>query len=520
MLFAIKKIPDWFFYGTLSGCMLIMSYIPFPPWALLFALVPMWHYWLKTKRLKFILLSGWCAQFAMGLIGFHWIAIVAKEFGHLNWGLSLLVLIGFSAHANLQYPLAGWLWWIFGKKLPQPASIITLVLFTALLERFTPQIFPWNLGYPWLWADLPGAQTAEWIGFRGLSTITFLMNGLILLIYLHRKKRPQLHYYIKLAVFIFCTVNLIGFFLEQRLPKKSDDIHIAAMQFNIGNFQKYYAQKRYSYQQDIFNKYIEQTNTFLKKHKDIDYIVWPEAAFPAPLNTVFHKYQLQRDFINYVKKTKKEFLIGAPSVDPVKGTQYNSFFQFQSDGTLKNIYRKSILLAFGEFFPGSHIFPSLNKLVPTIGNFGRGKGPKTFSSQNHIFGIQICYEGLFPWFSRKLTQQGAEFYLNVSNDSWFGHTFEPYQHLYLTLGRNVEFRRPTVRITNTGITVVSDIKGKLLKAFPQEKEWAGILPVPKYETLPQTLFLNYWWLIPIIEILSLVFLLLKNYKKVNQPKKI
>lgn len=510
MQFAIKKIPDWFFYGTLSGVMLITSHIPFPPWALLFALVPLWNYWLKTKKLKFILLSGWCAQFAIGFIGFHWVALVAKEFGHLHWFLSLLILIGFCAHANLQYPLAGLLWWKFGRKLPRPASIMSLVLFTALLERFIPQIFPWNLGYAWLWADLPGAQAAEWIGFRGLSTITFLINGLILLIYVYRKQRPQLKYYIKLAVFTFCTVNLIGFFLEQQLPEKTGEVRIAAMQFNIGNFEKYYAKRKYNYKRDVFNKYIQQTDTFLTQHKDIDYIVWPEAAFPAPLDAVFDKYRLQRDFINYVKKTNKEFLIGAPSADPTKKVHYNGFFQFQPDGTITNIYRKSILLAFGEFFPGSDTFPFLKKLVPTIGNFGRGEGPTVFSSQNNTFGIQICYEGLFPWFSRELTQKGAEFYLNVSNDSWFGHTFEPYQHLYLTLGRTVEFRRPTVRVTNTGITVVTDIKGEVLKASPQEEEWADVLSVPKYKTLPKTLFLNYGWLIPLMEFLSLALIFLKR----------
>src|SRR5690606_21675085 len=47
-----------------------------------------------------------------------------------------------------------------------------------------------------------------------------------------------------------------------------------------------------------------------------------------------------------------------------------------------------------------------------------------------------------------------DFLLNLTNDSWYGDTAEPYQHLFLAKWRAIEFGIPMVRSTNTGITSV------------------------------------------------------------------
>ena len=46
------------------------------------------------------------------------------------------------------------------------------------------------------------------------------------------------------------------------------------------------------------------------------------------------------------------------------------------------------------------------------------------------------------------------FILNLTNDSWYGDTAEPYQHLFLAKWRAIEFQIPVVRMTNTGVTSV------------------------------------------------------------------
>ena len=68
--------------------------------------------------------------------------------------------------------------------------------------------------------------------------------------------------------------------------------------------------------------------------------------------------------------------------------------------------------------------------------------------------------------------------VNLTNDSWYGTWAEPYQHLYMTLARAVEFRRPVVRATNTGISTVILANGDVLEKSPLQKEWTHIFNVP------------------------------------------
>jgi apolipoprotein N-acyltransferase len=44
--------------------------------------------------------------------------------------------------------------------------------------------------------------------------------------------------------------------------------------------------------------------------------------------------------------------------------------------------------------------------------------------------------------------------INITNDSWYGNTMEPYQHLFLSKWRALEFNIPIIRSTNTGITSI------------------------------------------------------------------
>ena len=42
-------------------------------------------------------------------------------------------------------------------------------------------------------------------------------------------------------------------------------------------------------------------------------------------------------------------------------------------------------------------------------------------------GTTICYEGVFPEISRKLTQQGANLLINLTNDAWYGISSAPWK---------------------------------------------------------------------------------------------
>ncbi len=114
--------------------------------------------------------------------------------------------------------------------------------------------------------------------------------------------------------------------------------------------------------------------------------------------------------------------------------------------------------------------------------------------EKYHVGPQICYEGLYPDFSRGLAKAGADVIINLTNDSWFTlqpwvwRPFEPEQHGFMTLARAIEVRRPLIRSTNTGVSMGILPDGELLARSPTREEWYGQFTVPIPANPPLTLF--------------------------------
>src|SRR5665213_2951249 len=90
---------EMFLLPILSGFFIGTSYIPLPPWAYLFAFVPLWIFWLKEPSLIRVFIGGWVTQFVLTLLGFSWVAHTIHEFGHMPWPVAILGLIGFCSFA-------------------------------------------------------------------------------------------------------------------------------------------------------------------------------------------------------------------------------------------------------------------------------------------------------------------------------------------------------------------------------------------------------------------------------------
>lgn len=505
-----KVISNIRYYGLpiVSGILIGTSYIPFPPWALLFCLTPLFVFWQREESLKRVLIGGWLTQFVLNLIGFHWIAYTAVEFGHFPWIFGLLVLLAFAATAHLHYPLAGFLSrWLQNKfRLGRGADLGILVCLFGLCDRFMPMIFPWHLGYPWLWANLPGSQIADLIGFEGLYFITLVINALFaaaLLSGLSLRSRKAKPWALAASGFaFFIIVNLLGLGRAEKWSQADHELAVLAVQGNIGNFEKLQSELGGNFGVPVIQKYASLTRDGLSKHTETQLVVWPETAFPGVLDSFNMAGSLYSMLRTLVQSTQTPVLTGAYSRDLQTNGVFNGLFYLDGKGQQPEPpYRKSILLVFGETFPFSEYLPYVEKLFPNQGSFGRGAGPKLFSveprdSQTPVrVGPQICYEGLYPWHSSALAQLGAQVFVNVTNDSWFWWPFEPHQHLYMTLARAIEFRRPLVRATNTGITTAMLADGTHLEKSPSGKEWSGLFKIPYRNNPEHTLYekFGYVW---------------------------
>jgi len=471
-------------YGLplLSGLLIGTSYIPFPPWALLFCHVPLWIFWLREGSVRRVLWGGWLAQFLFCLIGFHWVAYTAHEFGQMPWPAAIGVLLLFCAFGHLYLVLSGLLWAALRDRLrlSRTEQLLLLPCVTALCHRYVPMIFPWNLGYPWLFARLPAFQLAEFAGFEGLGVMTLFLNLALLSAWERRKDRAGAFVLGGTAAFLL-LINWAGWAVGRGQPPPDAEARVLVVQGNVGNLEKIYAEKGVGYRDDIVSRYFRLTREGIRRAGSPapDFAVWPETAFPD----VIRADRLHAGYAGvlgqFVRAGGVPLVTGAIGRDAASGKPSNAMFFFDREGRLPEPpYRKVHLLVFGEYVPFSDAFPVVKEWFPWLADFSRGPGPEVRTLGGVRYGPQICYEGLFPDFSRGLADRGAQIFVNVTNDSWFGAPAEPYQHLWMTLARGVEFRRPVVRATNTGISAAMRADGTFLGGSPIGEEWHGLYAIP------------------------------------------
>lgn len=153
-------------------------------------------------------------------------------------------------------------------------------------------------------------------------------------------------------------------------------------------------------------------------------------------------------------------------------------------------YDKMRLVPFGEYVPFRWVF---GRFTPTItGDFTAGKeavvnllrletrrtalisseagsvDPSIERTTSFIrLGGFVCYEAAYPDLVRRFVRDGATLLVNVSNDSWFGNTAGPQQHLAHARMRAIETDRDVVRVTNSGISALITAEGAVVDALPQ-----------------------------------------------------
>ena len=90
-----------------------------------------------------------------------------------------------------------------------------------------------------------------------------------------------------------------------------------------------------------------------------------------------------------------------------------------------------------------------------------------FATGGHKIGVFICYESIFADEVRIFAKEGANVFVNISDDGWYGDTSAPWQHLNMARMRAIENRRWLLRSTDTGVTCVIDPYGRVTASVPR-----------------------------------------------------
>ncbi|QNI30219.1 apolipoprotein N-acyltransferase [Alloacidobacterium dinghuense] len=149
---------------------------------------------------------------------------------------------------------------------------------------------------------------------------------------------------------------------------------------------------------------------------------------------------------------------------------YNSGVFTAPDGNVLGRYDKIHLVPFGEFVPYRDVFFFAKKLTQQLVDLQRGQYRKVFRANGHTFGIFICYESVFADEVRQFAVNGAQVFVNISDDGWYGDTSAPWQHLNMARMRAIENRRWILRDTNNGVTTAIDPAGHVTLSAARHAE--------------------------------------------------
>jgi apolipoprotein N-acyltransferase len=473
---------------------------------------------------------GFLVSFVIMLGGFYWVTYVIHEFGYLPWGVAALIFLGFCGFGALNFPLFSAITFYTERtlnvgRLPRPwlelwYAVGLPALFT-LIEWLVPKLFPWFLAHS-LYRAIWLTQISEITGAIFLTFAMFSLGSVASLYFIqNRSKLPTPHP----AIWAFPVLlwAVIGAFSATRLahPLPERVMNIALIQANIGSLEKVAARQGFTDKvRHVMQTYERLTDDAMQGTPRPDLIVWPETAMPFTLQNEGNTYA--RELRGKVLQWNVPLVTGGYAISPFDFSRdYNSAYLLEPMGGDKihqEMYHKNILLAYGEYMPGGETFPILYKWFPQVSNFERGKLQNAFTLKDGTrLGVTICYEAIVPSFFRKVARNEVNLVLNLTNDSWFGPTSEPYLHGALTIFRSIESRLPFARVTNTGTSFTVDVFGRMSKETGVYSEGVLVSGVRVPASPPLTFYTRYgdWFigLIAIVEIAFLVFL----YRRRNAP---
>lgn len=429
---------------------------------------------------------GFAFGFGQFLAGTFWTAnaflVSAQDHAWLIWAPLILLPAGlalFPAAAAAAFAARP-------RRFIEPASGFALCFFLAELARASILSgFPWNLpAHVWA-AGGPVSQTAALIGATGLGFFTLYAAAAPAALASGRTRRARWSP-VTAAAALLVAANLYG---AVRLG--SAEAPETGARLRIVTLDQPQAEKTYDAREDILERYLGHTSG--PGLDAVDAVIWPEGAVPALFlrepALIARTAEVLRDGPLLVTGTNRvEF---DEDGDPV---YFNSLaaLRFTGEGPrLAGVYDKARLVPFGETNPAASITRILG--FSTLARFGSGfapgPGPQTLALDGAPpFQPLICYEVIYPRFAPSSGGR-PEFLLNISNDSWFGHSSGPLQHFNQARFRAIETGLPLIRAAASGVSGQVDPYGRGVRTTPLSHE--GGLDVQLLESVLEPIYAKY-----------------------------
>ena len=418
--------------------------------------------------------QGFMLGYVCGIIWYagtcYWIFDTMRLFGGLNVPMALLVLFLFCCYLGLYHGFFGLLVALLSRARDNRWALVMAPFLWVAVELARTRItgFPWNLLGTAQVDNVALARIAGWTGVYGISFEIVLVNvALAAGFLLPRPRRGPM-----LVAALAAAVVLQAGRLVAAPPAKSDHTALLVQQ-NIP--------VAADWTPDYFQRTLgDLTSLTVKSAADksahIDLVVWPES--PAPFFT--NETQFRGAISEVARTTSAPIVVGAigsnashPNAD---APLFNSAALVNSQGEWISRYDKIHLVPFGEYLPFPGLFSFAGGLTKEVGRFDHGTSRNPLHADNKLLGVFICYESVFPDEVRQFANNGAQVFVNISNDGWYGDSGAYAQHLNQTRMRAIENDRWILSATDTGVTASIDPFGRVAARIPRKERSALVAP--------------------------------------------
>jgi apolipoprotein N-acyltransferase len=439
--------------APLAGALVTLSLSPFGFWPAGILSCILYAHLLSTCSARQGLWRGWLYGFGLFGSGVSWVYVSIHVHGHASVPLAAGLTVLFCAALALFHTLFAWVYVQFVRPLPGGM----LVGFPALWVLFE-WLRQWAFtGFPWLYLGYAHVDTwiSGWAPITGVFGLSFICAISGTALYLAWRSRQP----VSCTTYAVILVTLWGggaiLKPTQWVAKASErPLTVAMVQPNVP--------QEHKWDPKWYGPILQQLQVATDRLLGHDIVIWPESAVPG-------YYQGAQDFLKPMAQraaaANTTLITGVPYRAAGSAVYHNSIVAM---GAGAGIYHKQRLVPFGEYVPLEAQLRGLIQFFDLpMSSFSPGHASqKPLAAGAYRVAPFICYEIVYGDLVAS-SARDAELLITISNDSWFGDSIGPWQHLQIAQMRGRENGRYVLRATNNGISAIIDHQGRIVKRTEQ-----------------------------------------------------
>lgn len=445
--------------APVAGGLVTLSLAPFNFWPAGIASCALYCALLCTCSPRQALWRGWLYGLGLFGSGVSWVYVSIHVYGNAGPPLAAFLTALFCAGLALFHALFAWCYVRWVRPLPG-GMLLGFPLLWVLFEWLRGWLLT---GFPWLYLGYAHLDTwiAGWapvVGVYGLSFICAISGSCLFLAWRSRQGAALVTYAVILA-----TLWAGGAVLRpiQWVARASESpLSVALFQPNIPLEQKWDR----AWLPHILETYEDNAVELYRN----DIVLWPESAVPRYYQDMEHWFE---PLARRAADNETALITGVPYRGEGEGeseggsTYYNSIVAL---GQASGVYHKQRLVPFGEYVPLEQWLRGLIDFFDLpMSHFSPGPaGQGSLRAGAYRVAPFICYEVVYPGLVASAARD-ADLLVTISNDSWFGDSIGPLQHLEMARMRALENGRYMLRGTNNGVSAIIDQRGRILARSEQ-----------------------------------------------------